>query len=365
MGFIDFFDKKLKLLVVDDDSASLNLLTALLNPRYHVMVANNGYKAVSIVLNEFPDLILLDIEMPDVNGYEVCRQIKSNLNARHIPIIFLTAKNDILDEKFGLSLGAVDYIVKPISPPILLARIETHLQLKLAYDFLREENKILELEVKKRSKDIIALQEVIILAMATLAETRDPETGNHIKRTQHYINALATYMQSHSNYSSELNKQYIDLLFKSAPLHDIGKVGIPDHILLKPSKLTSDEFEVMKTHTIIGYKAITYAEANLGISESFLSIAKDISLYHHEKWDGSGYPFGLSGVKIPLSARMMAVCDVYDALVNRRVYKSEMSHESAVQLIFDGREGHFDPDVIDAFIAISPQFKDIAERFSD
>lgn len=353
-------------LVVDDTPDNLSLMNELLKVDYRVKLANGGAKALQIALGDNPpDLILLDIMMPEMDGHQVCRALKSDPKTRDIPVIFLTAKCEVEDERQGLALGAVDYITKPVSPPIVLARVATHLSLKRAADFLRDKNAYLESEVQRRAEEITAIQDVTILAMASLAETRDPETGNHIRRTQNYVKVLAMHLRQEPRYSEVIDDVFIDLLFKSAPLHDIGKVGIPDRILLKPGRLTPDEFELMKTHTTLGFKAIAHAEATLGLPVPFLNMAKDIALYHQEKWDGSGYPQGLVGEAIPLSARLMAVADVYDALISRRVYKDGMPHEQAVGIIIDGRGSHFAPDIVDAFLIVEEQFRAIAQRFSD
>ena len=354
------------LLVVDDTPDNLVLMSNLLKDRYVVKVANNGEKALKIVrTGEPPDLILLDIMMPGLSGHEVAQQLMADSKTRDIPVIFLTALASEEDEMIGLGLGAADYITKPIRPAILLARVETHLNIKAAADFLRSQNDFLEQEVARRTREVAAIQDVTILAMASLAETRDNETGNHIRRTQHYVRALALHLKSHPRFSATLDDHTIQLLFKSAPLHDIGKVGIPDRILLKPGKLTPEEFEVMKTHTTLGRDAIEHAELQLGADVTFLRLAKEIAYSHQEKWDGSGYPEGLSGDKIPVSARLMAVADVYDALISRRVYKQAMSHAEAVEVIRKGRGSHFDPDVADAFLADADQFHEIAQRFID
>ena len=232
-------------------------------------------------------------------------------------------------------------------------------------DFLRDQNAYLESEVSRRTRDLAALQDVTILAMASLAETRDSDTGNHIRRTQHYVRAMAKKLQLHPRFGYFLTDQTIDLLYKSAPLHDIGKVGIPDRILLKPGRFTPDEFEIMKTHTTLGRDAIVAAERQLGMEVDFLHHAKDIAYYHQEKWDGSGYPEGLSGDAIPISARLMAVADVYDALISRRVYKDGIPHEKAVSIIREGRGSHFDPDMVDAFLELEEDFRAIAARYAD
>jgi len=361
------FNDKATILVVDDTPDNLSLMSGLLKDLYKVKVANGGEKALKIALSEAPpDLILLDIMMPEIDGYEVCRRLKSEVWTREIPIIFLTAKSEVEDEAYGLELGASDYITKPISPPIVLARVKTHLAIKRVQDFLRDQNQFLESEVQKRTSEVMAIQDVTIHAMASLAETRDNETGNHIRRTQHYVKLLANHLRKHPRFAHFLDSdQTIEVLFKSAPLHDIGKVGIPDRILLKPGRFEPEEFEIMKTHTTLGRDAIKHAEEQLGIEMPFLTMAKEIAYSHQEKWDGSGYPEGLSGDDIPISARLMAVADVYDALISRRVYKEGMPHEKAVAIMKEGRGSHFDPDVLDAFIELQDAFQKVARAFHD
>ena len=353
-------------LVVDDTADNLALMSGLLKDLYKVKVANGGEKALKIARGDSPpDLILLDIMMPGLSGYDVCGELKADPATRDIPIIFLTALAAVEDEKRGLELGAVDYITKPISPPIVLARVATHLQIKAAADFLKDKNQYLENEVARRTRELSAIQDVTILTLASLAETRDSDTGGHIRRTQFYVKAIAERLQDHPRFRRFLEPQTIDLLFKSAPLHDIGKVGIPDHILLKPGRLEPAEYEVMKTHTTLGRDAIQHAEDRLGMEVDFLRFAKEIAYYHQERWDGSGYPDGLGGDDIPIPARLMAVADVYDALVSRRVYKAAMPHERAVEIVLAGRGTHFDPDVVDAFIAMGDEIRAIAARFRD
>jgi len=248
---------------------------------------------------------------------------------------------------------------------VLRKNFSTQTTLKAAEDFLRSQNELLELEVEKRTRTLQETQDATIVILASLVETRDNETGNHIRRTQYYVRALARKLRSHPAFADYLVEHQIDILFKSAPLHDIGKVGIPDSILLKPGKLDPDEFEIMKTHTTLGYDAIENAEKQLGMTVEFLACAKEIALSHQEKWDGSGYPRKLAGSTIPISARLMAVADVYDALTSRRVYKEAMHHEEAVAIVIEGRNRHFDPDIVDAFAAITDEFKDIASRYAD
>jgi putative two-component system response regulator len=358
--------EKATVLVVDDTPNDLSLIANLLRDDYRVLVANNGEGCLCIAAKAPPpDLILLDIMMPDPDGYDVCARLKTNPATRSIPVIFLTGKTGVEDEQRGFELGAVDYITKPVSPAIVKARVATHLLLKTSADFLRDKNAFLEDEISKRDRAMTAIQDVTILAMASMAETRDSETGNHIRRTQHYMQALAEKLKSNPRFSAFLTDRNINTLFKSAPLHDIGKVGIPDRILLKPGSFTPQEFEIMKTHTTLGWDAINNAELMLGTKAEFLTMAKDIALSHQEKWDGSGYPQGLKGDAIPVSARLMAVADVYDALISRRVYKEGMPHEAAVAIIQQGKGQHFDPDMVDAFTDIHEEFRAIAARFVD
>jgi len=358
--------KQKTILVVDDTPANVSVLTGLLKDQYKTKVATNGAKALRLAAAEpRPDLILLDIMMPQMDGYAVCEQLKQNAQTRAIPVIFLTAKTEIEDEIRGLALGAVDYITKPISPPIVLARVATQLELKTARDFLREQNVLLEHKVQIRTRELSVLQDVVMVAMGSLAESRDPETGNHIRRTQQYVKILAQALCEHPRFSAYLSPENIEMLCKSAPLHDIGKVGVPDHILLKPGKLTADEFEQMKKHTNYGRDAIVAAESSLETETSFLTCAREIAYSHQEKWDGSGYPEGLSGDDIPISARLMAVADVYDALISRRVYKPPFPHEKAVEILRDGRGTHFDPDMIEAFLDVAPTFYAVAQTYAD
>ncbi|MCP5159896.1 MAG: two-component system response regulator, partial [Gammaproteobacteria bacterium] len=349
MNDISDLAERQTLLIVDDTPDNITLLSGLLKNRYRIKVATHGERALKIAaMDPPPDLILLDIMMPGMDGYEVCQRLKADPYTASIPIIFLTAKVQVEDEEKGLKLGAVDYITKPISPPIVLARVETHLTLKNARQFLEDRNAYLEEEVRRRTREVVAIQDVTILAMASLAETRDNETGNHIRRTQHYVRALAKKLQNHPRFALFLTDETIELLFKSAPLHDIGKVGIPDRILLKPGAFTREEFAIMKTHATLGRDAIVAAEKHLHTPKSFLQLAREIAYCHQEKWDGSGYPQGLAGDLIPVSARLMAVADVYDALISKRVYKEGLSHEQAVAIIREDRGTHFDPDMVDA-----------------
>ncbi len=359
-------DQRQTILVVDDTPDNLILMNGLLKSHYKVRVANSGERALQITESDTPpDLILLDIMMPELDGYEVCKRLKENPRTASIPVIFLTALSESEDEAHAFAIGAEDYITKPISAPTVLARVRTHLELKASADFLRDKNAYLEQEVRRRTREIEAIQDVTIMALASLAETRDAETGNHIRRTQRYVKLLAEHLSTHPRFAEDLDEQTIQLLYKSAPLHDIGKVGIPDRILLKPGRFEPEEFEIMKLHTTFGRDAIEHAETELGMEVPFLAFAKEIAYSHQEKWDGSGYPEGLAGEAIPMSARLMAIADVYDALISRRAYKAPMPHEKAVEIITEGRAKHFDPDIVDAFLDIQNEFHNVALAFSD
>jgi putative two-component system response regulator len=347
------------ILIVEDDISYINYLSELLRDNYKIKVAVDGKTAIKIAINSNPpDLILQDLHLPDMSGYDVCRVIKSNCNAKDIPVIFLTACSRIEDEALGFSLGAVDYIRKPFNPELIKARIRNHLELKIYRDSL-------EKLVKTRTKELELTQQLTIECMGSIAEYRDPETGGHIKRIPKYVKILADHLMTHPNFKDYLNPKIIDLLCLSAPLHDIGKVGIEDYILLKPEKLTDEEFEIMKKHTVIGRDAIAVSIESVRLVDSFLKYSMEIAISHHEKWNGTGYPYGLKGKEIPISGRLMAVADVYDALVSKRVYKPAFSHEKALGIILGERGKHFDPDIVDAFIQLEDQFKKIAAEYSD
>jgi len=345
-------------LVVDDTPANIDILLAVLRDDYQVRIAVNGEKALQLAGAEpQPDLILLDVMMPGIDGYETCRRLKAEPGTRQIPVIFVTALGADEDEARGLDLGGVDYITKPFNPSLLKARVRNHLDLKRYSDHLED-------LVRERTEELLLTRDVTISAMGTLAEYRDPETGGHIKRTQNYVRILAEALCDHPRFSMFLDAEMIDVLVKSAPLHDIGKVGVADAILLKPGKLTDEEFVKMRKHVNLGRDAIMAAEQHLG-SHSFLRTAREIAETHHEKWDGSGYPRGLRGQNIPVSGRLMAVADVYDALISKRVYKPPYPHSQAVAIITERRGSHFDPDIVDAFLRHSEQFRQTALQYAD
>jgi putative two-component system response regulator len=354
------------LLIVDDSPENLLILNDLLRPHYRVIAADTGETGLRLATSQLPpDLILLDVMMPGMDGYAVLAQLQANPGTADIPVIFLTAMADAQDEERGLALGAADYISKPIKPDVVLARVRTQLENAQARRWLKDQNALLEAEISRRMTENDLTQRVSIRALAHLAETRDPETGNHILRTQGYVQFLANLLRQHPRFAAILSDRYIDLLSRSAPLHDIGKVGIPDHILLKPGKLTPQEMEVMKTHAILGSIAIEQAEQDIEVHLPFLALAKEIAHWHHEKWDGTGYPDGLVGDAIALSARLMAVADVFDALISARIYKPALPYDTARDIIAAGRGHHFDPDITDVFLANFGDFVAIAQRYGD
>ena len=353
-------------LIVDDNPENLTVIGELLQPDHAVRAANSGLRALRLArLEPQPDLILLDVMMPEMDGYEVLRQLREQPETADIPVIFLTALTGSDDEERGLVKGAMDYITKPIRPTILLARVRAQLDLKLARDVVRNRNHWLEAEVTRRMAENQHIQDVTIHALARLAETRDNETGNHILRTQEYVRTLAQRLQRNPRFADLIDDRMVILLAKSAPLHDIGKVGIPDRVLLKPGKLDAEEWAIMKTHAQLGADALAHAERDVAQPVAFLKCAEQIARSHHERWDGSGYPDGLAGEAIPLPARLMALADVYDALISQRVYKPPFPHQQAYAMIVADRGRHFDPDVVDAFIDCHDELHAVALRFAD
>ncbi|MDR1776577.1 MAG: response regulator [Desulfovibrio sp.] len=351
--------RRIRVLIVDDASENLRILAEILRNTYTIMFAKNGHDALRIAnCPPQPDLILLDVVMPGMNGYEACRKLKENPKTSGIPVIFVTAQDEGVDEATGLSLGAQDYIKKPFIASLVRNRVDSAVELKLHRDHLNE-------LVEERTRQLALTQEATIHAMANLAEWRDPETGAHIKRTQNYVRSLAQYMAKLPKFTAVMTPEFISMLYLSAPLHDVGKVAIPDAVLHKPGRLTEEEFEVMKEHTTRGRDMLTSTEEFLGEENSFLTTAQEIAYCHHERWDGKGYPRKIQGEEIPVSARLMSVADVYDALRSKRVYKPPMSHEESAKLILDGRATQFDPDVTDAFEYLQPEFREIEERYAE
>lgn len=350
-------------MIVDDTPENLTVLGELLKDDYRVRAANGGANALRLAhMTPVPDLILLDAMMPDMDGFEVLKALKLSPATQDIPVLFVTVLDNTEAEERGLALGAVDYITKPIRPNVVLARVRTHLELKRYRDRLRNQNAVLEAEVARRMDENMLIQDVTIRALARLAETRDPETGNHLLRTQGYMHALAVRLRHHPRFAHFLDDHTIKLLVKSAPLHDIGKVGIPDDVLLKPGKLTPEELTIMRSHALIGANALERAERDVSQPIEFLTFAKQIARNHHERWDGNGYPDGLAGDAIPIAARIMAIADVFDALISQRPYKPPMPLERARAIMAELRGTHFDPDMLDSFLEGFEEFSAIAER---
>lgn len=355
---------QITILIVDDTPDNLSLLSKLLKDTYKVRVANSGDRALQIAkgLNK-PDLILLDIMMPGLSGYDVLRTLKRDPTTQHIPIIFLTGMTDEKNEQHGLELGAVDYITKPISAPIVLARIKAHLENKAAADFLRDKNDYLQTEIARRVRELSVVQEISLLALSALIENRHAATSNYIRYIPNYIKLLAEKLKSHLQFKHFLTDNTIAELIIASRLYDIGKLGIPDSILLKPGALTPEEFEIIKSHTTLGKNAIEHAEKVLGTELNSMRIAKELALYHHEKWNGTGYPTKIKGDTIPIPARLMSVVDAYNALTSKRTYKDQVSHDQAVKNIIAGKGTHFDPEIVNAFIIIQNEFRTIRVRF--
>jgi putative two-component system response regulator len=341
------------ILIVDDNIKNLQLAGSILNKHnYQTFYITDSTTVFDNVMKNMPDLILLDIQMPGIDGFEICKKLKANPKTSTIPVIFLTA---MIEEKFiikGFSMGGADYLSKPFNSSELLARVQTHIELyRIRHN--------LELLIEQKTEELLSTQNNTIETITSVAEFRDPETGGHIKRCKLYMKTLAEYLFNNKKYADILDRSYIEILIKTTPLHDIGKIVIPDTILLKPGKLTKKEFEIVKTHTTAGVKIINSIMRHRLDNNMYLSIAAEIALNHHEKWNGAGYPNGISTNQIPLSARLMAVIDVYEALTSKRVYKEAFSHEKALQIILDGKEKDFDPSITDAFISIEKKIKEI------
>lgn len=361
-----FPNTKPQAVMLDNPGASLKWVPSLLRDVCTISVVHDEDHLLRAARERRPmDLVLLNAGVQDGDVCEICRQLKCSMTTSNIPVLLFGGGRSPAEELKGFQSGANEYIPLPIHPAIFKARVKVQLAQRSNVHLVRMINERLQEVADHRSEEIEITQHATMLAMTSLAQTRDFETGNHIRRTQHYVRALGVYLQTHPRFSEFLTPHNIELLYKSAPLHDIGKVGIPDRILLKPGRFEPDEMEIMKTHTTLGRDAIEYAENLLGCKLDFFSIAKEIAYSHQEKWDGTGYPQGLVGEAIPISARLMALADVYDAVISRRVYKNGMSHEKAVEIILAGKGRHFDPDVVDAFLAIDREFQDIAERFAD
>lgn len=345
------------IMIVDDTLANIQVLSGMLKQQgYKVRPILDGRGALKAAEMQPPALILLDVSMPEMNGYEVCERLKVNPVLKQVPVIFISALTDSLDKVKAFAVGGVDYITKPFQLEEVRVRVETHLRLARLQQELEEYNHNLEEKVSEQVNEISDSQLATIMALAKLAEYRDEDTGQHIERIQYFCRELVTRLAEKKDYKDEITPLFIDNIIHASPLHDIGKVGIPDHILLKPGRLTPMEFEVMKTHTVIGYELLQSVKERY-TRNSFINIGIEISRSHHERWDGNGYPDGLAGRDIPLAARIVALADVYDALRSKRPYKDGFDHETSVKLILEGKGTQFDPGIIDAFVELGPTFE--------
>ncbi len=357
--------KKAKILVVDDNVTNLNIVRKALEESYDLVLLPSGEKALKVLERVSPDLILLDVEMPEMDGFSVIQEIKKlPAPISEIPVIFLTAKDDAYSEFEGLNLGAVDYIAKPFSFPLLLKRVELHL--KLAHQQLELQNYSTNLEgmVREKTQVITQLQYAVVHGLADMVEKRDGSTGGHLVRTRNFLKVLMQKILEKGIYAEEFKNIDIELYAHASQMHDVGKISIPDSILLKDGRLTEVEFLIMQEHTAIGANAIRSAMADIQDAE-FLSVAAEFANSHHEKWNGTGYPNKLSGENIPISGRMMAIVDVYDALISERPYKKPMPHDEAVAIIKNDSGKHFDPKLVNVFLDVADTFKEISLNYAN
>jgi len=362
---MDKTPEKATIMVVDDTPANLKLLQEMLQTQgYLVLAFPRGAMALAAAAKNPPDLILLDIQMPEMDGFEVCKRLKADKTLAEIPVLFISALTETTDKVKAFAVGGVDYVSKPFQFEEVHARVETHLRLRRLQAQLEKHNLHLEDLVAEKVEEISDSQLATILAVSKLAEYRDDETGQHIERTRVYCKIIAEKLRDDRSFAGSINNRFIENIYHAAPLHDIGKVGISDNILLKPGKLTAVEFEIMKTHTIIGAMTL-HASYSKYPGNAFLNMGLAVARSHHEKWDGSGYPDGLLGAEIPLSARIMAIADVYEALRSKRPYKEAFSHEKSFGIIMEGIRSHFDPAVVDAFRAVEADFAKIHDRMDD
>ncbi|MDR0293706.1 MAG: response regulator [Oscillospiraceae bacterium] len=345
-------------IVVDDEATNLSFLKEILQDEYNVRLSPSGERAIVFMEKSAPDLILLDIEMPGMNGYDVIRAVKKNPLWQDIPILILTGQDDRDGEEIAFGLGAVDYIRKPISAGVVKARVRLHMEL-----IMHRRN--LESIVVQRTEQLSKLKDSILSILANMTSFRDNETGAHIKRTTIYVQVLIENLIKKRHPRYIVDPLYADSVIKSAKLHDIGKVAIPDSILFKPAKLTVEEFEVIKKHTVYGTFILDSAIDELGETSFFLNVAREIIIGHHEKWNGCGYPYGIKGENIPLSARVMAIADVYDALISERPYKKPFTHEVSMNIILKDAGTHFDPTLVELSLDVMEGFQNIAQMHKD
>ncbi|MBP1467842.1 response regulator [Candidatus Chloroploca sp. M-50] len=353
------------IMVVDDSPTNLTLLSEVLQDQgYRIVTFPSGMLALRAMDQHPPDLVLLDIMMPNMNGFEVCQAIKRNPYLAEIPVIFISALGDAADRVQAFAAGGVDYLVKPFQQGEVLARVKIHLRLRQMQQKLQQQNLYLEDLVRAQVQEISDSQLATILAVSKLAGYRDEETGWHIERTRVFCKLLAQTLHTNPCYAPILTDQFIENIYHAAPLHDIGKVGIPDAILLKPGKLTSDEFTMMTRHTVIGAETLERV-LELYPNNAFIKMGIELTRSHHERWDGTGYPDHLAGEAIPLSARILAVADVYDALRSKRPYKEPFDHAKTCAIICESAGSHFDPAIVDAFVTIEAEFERISKHMQD
>jgi putative two-component system response regulator len=363
---------KANILIVDDNARNRNLLKDMIVALGHnPLIAENGLSALAQMEKQLPDLVLLDILMPEMDGYAVLERMKRDRSMRYLPVIMISAVDQMESVVRCIENGADDYMIKPFDPTLLKARISARLEKKLNHDKeedyksqIQNYNLNLEKRVEEQVHKLMSAQTAIIFALAKLSESRDPETGEHLERMAEYSKLLSRQLRLLPKYESIIDDKYIENIYAASPMHDIGKVGIPDRILIKPGKLTGEEFEVMKTHSIIGANTLRDVDAKHP-GNDLVRIGIDTAESHHEKWDGTGYPHGLAGENIPIAGRILALGDVYDALTSKRVYKEAFSHEKSRDIILEGRRKHFDPNIVDAFISVEKEFISIKERFVD
>ncbi|MGZ8877852.1 MAG: HD domain-containing phosphohydrolase [Candidatus Aminicenantales bacterium] len=359
------YPDKPSILVVDDTPANLQLLASVLKERgYKTRPVPNGLLALQAALSEPPDLILLDINMPEMNGFEVCQSLKADEKLRDIPVIFISALNEVLDKVKAFAVGGVDYITKPFQFDEVQARVDTHLKLWHLQQELEKHNRQLGKLVQAQVKKISDTQMAMIFALAKLAESRDDDSGMHLERVQAFCKKLAEGLAQRSRLGRQVDTKFVENIFYASPLHDIGKVAIPDRIVLKPGRLTPEEFEVMKTHAARGAEKLEAVQRQFP-GNALLDMGIAIARFHHEKWSGGGYPQGLAGEAIPLSARIMAVVDVYETLRAKRCYKPAFSHEESKNIIISSSATHFDPEIVKVFIELEADFRAIRDEMKD